>query len=466
MYIQEQTESEYKQFLDEHKDMLDKALKKAREQHNQDKSELEERFNTQMKLLQAREKSLQEQLRKALEGSQEHNCCQSEESSRGITAELEKEQVQWFEERNRLLQDISDRDSLLGKADQRLEREINSSRQKLEAEYSRANNSEQKEKLQLEKQLSEVNSEVGKLKATLTKEKEKSAEELDRLITEKVEDKNRLEGELKKAKELLKGFKDELTETQGKCEKYKQECDELNIKLSKGVQNQEKLQAELQKVKEDRSTNVESAQNLETSYRKEIASCTQRLEELSARNSKMEKLLKDMKHKYRQVHGMGYLCREGYVGVTVESLRKALEAENEVAMNAMKTKMIELQKKHFTIVDELKRKHLLEKEALLKHGQAAGVGRGITPTPNVQGEVEEIDKTVTELRSQYLDTVAKIKDDVLRHITQTNVRAAETVKIEMDRERMTTFQQIKDFYRQNVRTILETELVGYEKLFK
>jgi hypothetical protein len=50
--------------------------------------------------------------------------------------------------------------------------------------------------------------------------------------------------------------------------------------------------------------------------------------------------------------------------------------------------------------------------------------------------------------------------DVLRHITQTNVRAAETVKLEMDKERMTTFQQIKDFYRQNVKQILDTEIVG------
>lgn len=50
--------------------------------------------------------------------------------------------------------------------------------------------------------------------------------------------------------------------------------------------------------------------------------------------------------------------------------------------------------------------------------------------------------------------------DVLRHITQTNVRAAETVKLEMDKERMTTFQQIKEFYRQNVKQILDTEIVG------
>lgn len=65
----------------------------------------------------------------------------------------------------------------------------------------------------------------------------------------------------------------------------------------------------------------------------------------------------------------------------LESLRKALEAENDVAMNAMKSKMIELQKKHSAFVDELRRKHQLEKEELMKHGQASG--RGATPTPNM-----------------------------------------------------------------------------------
>ena len=50
--------------------------------------------------------------------------------------------------------------------------------------------------------------------------------------------------------------------------------------------------------------------------------------------------------------------------------------------------------------------------------------------------------------------------DVLRHITETNVRAAETVKLEMDKERFSTFQQIKEFYKQNVKQILETELIG------
>jgi len=65
----------------------------------------------------------------------------------------------------------------------------------------------------------------------------------------------------------------------------------------------------------------------------------------------------------------------------LESLRKALEVENDVALNAMKNKMIELQKKHTALMDELRRKHQLEKEELMKHGHAS-TGRGVTPTSN------------------------------------------------------------------------------------
>lgn len=49
----------------------------------------------------------------------------------------------------------------------------------------------------------------------------------------------------------------------------------------------------------------------------------------------------------------------------------------------------------------------------------------------------------------------------MKHITETNVRAAETVKQEMHRERTSTFQQIKDFYKDNIRKIFETEVLGY-----
>ncbi|XP_052786823.1 dystrophin-like isoform X2 [Mya arenaria] len=448
---QTKTEAEYRQFLDEHKDTLDKALKAAREQHNQDKAELEGRFDNQLKLLQVREKSLQQQLQQALDGSEDHH---------ENLAELEKERIMWFDERDRLLQDIADRDSLLGKADvhlskevdklrselqaayqRRLEAEMTSFRQKMESEYARVNNSEQKEKLLLEKQLSEINTELNKLKNQLHDERTKHGDEMKDMkqklneIEKKLEDHSRLEGELMKAKELLKGYKDELTDHQEKIEKLKSEKEELTVKLNKTSQSLDKHQTELQ-------TKSSTLENMEASFRKDLSAYKHKLEEANNRIIKTEKHLHEMKLKYR---------------TELESLRKALEAENDTAMNAMKNKMIELQKKHVEIVDQLKKKHLAEREQYMK-GQA--VSRGVTPTPNMHGDVEEIDQAVKELRSQYLDTVAKIKDDVLRHITETNVRAAETVKFEMDRERMTTFQQIKEFYRQNVRTILETELVG------
>ena len=51
-------------------------------------------------------------------------------------------------------------------------------RQKLESEFTRANNSEQKEKLQLEKQLSEVNTELNRLRSQMMEDKNKHGEEV------------------------------------------------------------------------------------------------------------------------------------------------------------------------------------------------------------------------------------------------------------------------------------------------
>ena len=55
---------------------------------------------------------------------------------------------------------------------------MNSWGHKLESEFTRSNNSEQKEKLQLEKHLSEVSSELNKLKLVLKEERGKHVEEV------------------------------------------------------------------------------------------------------------------------------------------------------------------------------------------------------------------------------------------------------------------------------------------------
>ena len=184
-----------------------------------------------------------------------------------MLAEIEKERVIWYEERDQLVQEIAERDSLLGKADvhlskevdklrselqaayqRRLESEMASYKQKLESDIARVNNSEQKEKLQLEKQLSEINTELKKLKNQNSEDKTRHAEEIKKLsdvvneCQKKVDEFDRMEGELKKAKELLKGYKEEINNFEENTHKYKKESEELQNKLNKAVQNQEKLQ--------------------------------------------------------------------------------------------------------------------------------------------------------------------------------------------------------------------------------
>ena len=119
-------------------------------------------------------------------------------------------------------------------------------------------------------------------------------------------------------------------------------------------------------MKEEKTTLIESVQSIEASYHKDVNMYRQSQEDSTARIAKTENVLQSMKQKYR---------------TELENLRKALEAENDVAMEAMKNKMIELQKKHVAVIDAIKKKHVQEKEELMtKAGSAALVPRGVTPT--------------------------------------------------------------------------------------
>ena len=119
-------------------------------------------------------------------------------------------------------------------------------------------------------------------------------------------------------------------------------------------------------MKEEKSALIESVQSIEASYHKDVAMYKQNQEESMSRIAKTENVLQSMKQKYR---------------TELENLRKALEAENDVAMEAMKNKMVELQKKHVTVMDAMKKKHIQEKQELMsKTGSTAMATRGVTPT--------------------------------------------------------------------------------------
>ena len=60
----------------------------------------------------------------------------------------------------------------------------------------------------------------------------------------------------------------------------------------------------------------------------------------------------------------------------------------------------------------------------------------------------------------YLNLRISFSDDVMKHITDTNMRAAETVRQEMQKERHTTLVQLKKIYMDNVRKVLHNEIIG------
>lgn len=60
----------------------------------------------------------------------------------------------------------------------------------------------------------------------------------------------------------------------------------------------------------------------------------------------------------------------------------------------------------------------------------------------------------------YLSWRTSFSDDVMKHITDTNMRAAETVRQEMQKERHTTLVQLKKIYMDNVRKVLHNEIIG------
>ncbi|KAL3884693.1 hypothetical protein ACJMK2_024805 [Sinanodonta woodiana] len=458
--VQDQHENEYRQFINEHQDTLTQALRSAREQHNKEKIELEQRFEAEIRILKQKETHLQQQLKDALNTSQD--------TSESLSA-FEKERIVWFEEREKLCQDIAEREALLGKADQhlskeieklkgefqsayqrRLENEMATFRQKLETEFTRNQSTEQRARLQLEKQLSEVNFELKKLKDQHYEETEKYLKEIQEIkseLNDKIETIANLETtkvKLKKEQEMTEMLKQQLEDVKDKTKKSHREVEENQIKIRKLVQNLDVIQLELQQTKEENAALVKKMESQESSLQEELAQQKQKYEETNAKLSKMDKVLHDIKTKYK---------------VGLENLRKSFETENGVAMETMKNKMVELQKKHVEIMDAQKKKHSKEKEELARQILMQNQ-RSVTTTP-VQTEDEDLDEEmVQELRDQYLVTVNKIKGDVMKHITETNVRAAETVKQEMLRERTSTFQQIKDFYKGNIRKIFETEVIG------
>ncbi|XP_041353515.1 centrosomal protein of 152 kDa-like [Gigantopelta aegis] len=177
---------------------------------------------------------------------------------------------------------------------------------------------------------------------------------------------------------------------------------------------------------------------LEMSHKQEILSLKQKQQELNSQCKKTEKLLQDAQNRYH---------RE----------LKTAEAESKETMENMKKKMIEMRNSHAAAIEALKKQHGHEKRELIKQLKKY-TDRTLV---SIAVQTENWDELqLLELRGQYIETVKKIKEDVMQHTTLTNLRAAETVKESVSKERLVTVKQLKNFYKNSIRKILQNELTS------
>ncbi|XP_069102444.1 trichohyalin-like isoform X3 [Argopecten irradians] len=266
--------------------------------------------------------------------------------------------------------------------------------------------------------------------------------EMDRLQSE-VEEAGKLRSEvqrLEKENQNLSDLEAEIDRLTSEVEnvgKLRSEVERLQAEMSR---HQEKVT----KVEGEKSRLVENIRDMESAYRRDMVSQKQRQEDTNNRLRQAEKHLVDAKQHYRS---------------QIDKLKKSLETENNMAMETMKGKMVEMQKAHLVALDTMKKQFRAEMEGMRDKVKDERQQKDLSSI-EVQTDSEDDEQGVMELREQYLDTVNKIKDDVMRHITETNMRAAETVRCEMAQERNTTLTELKRIYMENVRKILQNEIMG------
>ncbi|OWF36520.1 trichohyalin-like [Mizuhopecten yessoensis] len=289
--------------------------------------------------------------------------------------------------------------------------------------------------------MSQLKVEVARLQAENTNITALRAE-MERLQTE-VEEVNKLRFEvqkLEKEKEGLASLETEIERLTSEVEnvsKLRSEIERLQVEMKK---HQDKIT----KVEDEKSRLVENIRGMESAYRRDMVSQKQRQEDTNNRLRQAEKHLTDAKQHYRS---------------QIDKLKKSLEMENSMAMETMKNKMVDMQKAHLVALDAMKKQFRSQVEGMRLKVNEEQPQKDINSI-EVQTDSEDDEQGVMELREQYLDTVNKIKDDVMRHITETNMRAAETVRCEMAQERNTTLSELKRIYMENVRKILQNEIMG------
>ncbi|XP_067653234.1 centrosomal protein of 152 kDa-like [Haliotis asinina] len=429
--VAEQCERDYKAFMEEHQNTLTEALRNSRQQQDvmeQEKRELQERIeeltDRKSRELQMGQGDLSTSI--TVDGDLE-------------TSILEQEREIWQKQTDKLKKSIKCRDSLLKQADEHMSQEVEKLREELEAAYQQQLEMEV-HKLQDQYQ-SELNHslptgehEIGKIQVQI----QKMAENFEKERASYVRKIEHLEDQLAEKSQQLIDLEQE--QEQEMKEEYKKELNRLLQEKNTLIEKLASKQSELDEQLKENDKLLNSVKKMESAYKNDMKSQKEKFENINNRLQKSEKSLQEVIKK-------NYLEKD--------ELKNAL-SESESAMRNLTQKMMEHQKTNTMTVEAMKKQHKLEKKELLRQLKKRS-DRTMTSTPV---QTEESGDMMLDLRSQYLDTVNKIREDVMQHITQTNLRAADTVRTGITREKQVTVTQLKRFYRVSIHKILQNELIG------
>ncbi|XP_064645190.1 centrosomal protein of 152 kDa-like [Lineus longissimus] len=333
---------------------------------------------------------------------------------------------EWQTQQSQLLQELARQEQMLQGADHHIEAEIERLRKDLETEH------EDRLHKELESLQVRYETEFSRTVDSSTGERQRLQDELEKTS------KQLKDLELKYEKVIM-SYQEKLNMTSATLEKYEQHKEEMKNSLEMEYND---MIDSCEREKNDFATKLELCQeqlHRVRNEREEIeivhAKCEKRLAELRDRIRKAERQILDSENQRKQ---------------DLEQLKKSMEAHHQVVVEAMKAKVIEVRKHHTVAMEMLKKQHIVEKQELTKR-TLQDVTNKISQTENI-ANVEK--SAMEEMRTYYLNTVNKIRDDVMKHVNETNNRAAKTVRMEMSKERQTTAKTLKQHYLQCFRQLL------------
>ncbi|EDO46525.1 predicted protein [Nematostella vectensis] len=311
-----------------------------------------------------------------------------------------------------------------------------------------------------------VSSEVSRVREEVAShaemDKEKAVNEAIKDVTRKLElEKKKLREELKRIKATQSPEK--------KVKRWEEEC--------KVLRNEH--ENELQRVREEsvRDAQEDAERELEQRLPGILQEAKQQWEEeLEEERVQLEeqhqKKIASLLEKAKQEHTKE---REQAVQAACE---RAVKQQQQLWMNErkktqssldrIKQEMTRVQQKHVNTIEALKREHAEEISRIRDEASrqvsilsdAPQTPRGQESTSDTSfGSLDQLTaaRGLHELRHQYLDTVAKIRDDVLDHVKQTKISAAKKIRAEVTKERHSTAKKLRKYYIQCLKQLLEED---------